>query len=360
MVITFALLLAGTLGALYWVLMRYPDAPHGGAGKSVAIEIERGMRLPEIARLLADNDVIDHPKWFRLYALRRGEAEKIRGGQYTFLDNQRPADVLAALVRGTKAQTVSVTLPEGQNLFEYAAALASANVVADANALIVLATTPAFLSGHGIAAPTAEGYLFPDTYNFRVGASPEDVLTKLIERHQQVWREVSAQHATRAGELRQALGWTDRELLILASIVEKEAVAAEERPRIAQVFINRLTSPTFQPKRLETDPTIRYGCLLMQAAIPGVSGSMSAGCANWRSTDRLRTAQLRDKANPYNTYEIIGLPPGPIANPGRASMAAALSPDGSKYFYFVAKNEREHVFSRTLAEHQAAVDDYQK
>jgi UPF0755 protein len=144
-------------------------------------------------------------------------------------------------------------------------------------------------------------------------------------------------------------------VLVLASIVEKEAVEASERPRIAQVFINRLTSPTLQAQALETDPTIRYGCLVpvvKSQACKRLAGDVPArqpGC------ERLRRAQLDDADNPYNSYQHEGLPPGPICNPGRASMAAAIDPDGSDYFFFVAKDARHHAFSKTMAEHQRAV-----
>jgi UPF0755 protein len=188
------------------------------------------------------------------------------------------------------------------------------------------------------------------------------VLEKLIQRHQEVWQELIAKHPRDYAKIKEKLKWSDRDILTMASIVEKEAVAAKERPRIAQVFINRLTSPTFKPKKLETDPTIRYGCL--------VPAQKSQPCTEWiemctkvgkpPGCERLRTAQLRDQDNPYNTYAHEGLPPGPIANPGRASLEATLSPDGSDYYFFVAtaKGSSEHAFARTIAEHEKNVAKY--
>ena len=125
-----------------------------------------------------------------------------------------------------------------------------------------------------------------------------------------------------------------------------------ERPRIAQVFINRLTSPKFSPKKLETDPTIRYGCT--------VPAQKSAACLKWNKTDRLRRAQLDDADNPYNTYQHEGLPPGPIGNPGRASLEAVFKPDRSKFFFFVSRNDGSHVFSKTYAEHTRWVNKFQR
>jgi UPF0755 protein len=148
----------------------------------------------------------------------------------------------------------------------------------------------------------------------------------------------------------------------MASIVEKEAVDPAERPRIAQVFVNRLSSPTFSPKRLETDPTIRYGCLVPEKKSPPCVAWIELCTRQGKppGCERLRRPQLDDKDNPYNTYAHDGLPPGPIANPGRASIEATLSPDGSDYLFFVAtsKGSRTHAFARTLAEHQRNVAKY--
>jgi len=194
--------------------------------------------------------------------------------------------------------------------------------------------------------------LFPDTYEFRVNEKPAVVLTRLITRHQEVWNELLAKHSHDAAKVKDKLGWGDRELLTMASIVEKEAVDPAERPRIAQVFMNRLSSPSFQPKRLETDPTIRYGCM--------VPVQKSPGCQQWDKRDRLHRAQLDDKANPYNTYQHEGLPPGPICNPGKGSIEAVLAPDGSEFYYFVARDARNHAFAKTLDEHKRNVDRYMK
>jgi UPF0755 protein len=188
------------------------------------------------------------------------------------------------------------------------------------------------------------------------------VIEKMIERHQEVWHDVTSANPKDLAKLKDKLKWSDREVLTLASIVEKEAVDPKERPRIAQVFINRLTKDDFKSHRLETDPTIRYGCLVPE--------KKTAACIAWNEPcakqnlppgcDRLHRAQLDDEDNVYNTYRHAGLPPGPISNPGRSSIAAVISPDGSDYLYFVAKNEREHVFSKTFDEHKRNVDKYMK
>jgi UPF0755 protein len=148
----------------------------------------------------------------------------------------------------------------------------------------------------------------------------------------------------------------------MASIVEKEAVDPAERPRIAQVFVNRLTSPSFRPRKLETDPTIRYGCLVPEEKSPPCTAwiELCTKAGKPPGCERLRRAQLDDKDNVYNTYQHEGLPPGPISNPGRKSIEATISPDGSDYFFFVAtsKGSRTHAFARTAAEHDRNVKKY--
>lgn len=347
-----SLVIAGVvLGLMARSALRYPDQRHAGSGAEVAVEIRTGMAFPAVASELARRGVISRPTWFRLFAMARGETTSVKPGKYVIADNLTPRQVLATLVEGIKDVTVTVTLPEGQHMLEYFAEL-ERHKVAPALELEALARSREFLGAHGITGDVADGYLFPDTYKFRVGEDPKKVLERLISRHQQVWRDVATTHASSLAKLKAKLGWTDRDVLVLASIVEKEAIAPNEQARIAQVFINRLTSPSFPSRRLETDPTIRYGCM--------VPIQKSAACQAWDKAGRLRRAQLDDAANPYNTYQHQGLPPGPISNPGKGALAAAMEPDGSKFFYFVAVAEgsKTHAFSRTYEEHKAAVAKY--
>jgi UPF0755 protein len=146
--------------------------------------------------------------------------------------------------------------------------------------------------------------------------------------------------------LEESLGFGELEVLTLASIVEKEAAHAEERPLVASVFFNRLTDPEFKPaKALQSDPTAGYGCLVASARIPSCSGY----------SGEVRPAMLRDGQNPYNTYRHPGLPPGPIANPGEAAIAAVLAPADTDFLYFVSLGGGRHVFSKSFEEHNAAV-----
>jgi UPF0755 protein len=176
----------------------------------------------------------------------------------------------------------------------------------------------------------------------------------LVRRHRKVFEELRAANTSGMAMLKDKLGFDDAQVVILASIVEKETGQPEERPRIAQVFINRLFKRNYRPRLLQTDPTIVYGCTVA----PLLGGKASAACTQWDG--RIRRIQLDDQDNPYNTYTHEGLPPGPIANPGRAALAAVMRPDKSPYLYFVSKNDGTHRFSSTLAEHEAAVVKYQR
>jgi len=354
-------IVAGLVAFFVHRAMSYPDEPHDGSGREVEVEIAQGMSFPAIASRLADRGVIERPTWFRMFAMWRGETADVKPGKYLIKDNLTPREVLAIIVAGVKEVTVKVTLPEGEHMLDFFKRLDEAKV-APAAELEALARDKDFLAKYAIAGDTADGYLFPDTYRFRAGEKPHLVLQRLITRHQEIWNQVMQQHGRDASRLKEKLGWTDRDVLTMASIVEKEAVDPAERPRIAQVFVNRLTSPSFKPRRLETDPTIRYGCLVPKAKSPPcvawiepcTKAGKPPGC------ERLRRAQLDDKDNVYNTYQHEGLPPGPISNPGRKSIEATLAPDGSDYLFFVAtaKGSRKHAFARTAAEHKRNVDKY--
>jgi UPF0755 protein len=230
-----------------------------------------------------------------------------------------------------------------------------ADVLAEAglgsrDAYVAVMRDPEFLRRMEIPGPSVEGYLFPDTYRFAVASTPEDVLGKMVAHHREVYADLRRRHRDALRQLADRLGFGDHEVVILASIVEKETAAKHERPRIAGVFLNRLRFASFQPKFLATDPTITYGCTVLPEP--------SAACRQY--VDRIRRIHLQDPDNPYNTYTHEGLPPGPISNPGLAALQAVLAPEKSTYLYFVARNDGTHQFSRNRADHEAAVDLYQR
>jgi UPF0755 protein len=328
---------------------RYGDRPGGTAQGPVTIEIPIGASAGEVAERLSQAGLISNPAVFRLYAGQRGVAGRFKAGRYEIGAPASPRQILDALVKGAADELVTIVIPEGKNLVEVAEIFAAAGI-AGKSALILKATDPAFAAELGLPGTTLEGYLFPDTYRMRPHTLPARVLIPLVRRHRQVFGELRAAHAKGVAELKKTLGFDDPRIVVLASIVEKETGRSEERPRIAQVFMNRLHFPTFSPKLLQTDPTIIYGCT--------VATPRSPACLKWDG--RIRRIQLEDRENPYNTYTHEGLPPGPISNPGRAALEAVMAPDHTAYLYFVAKNDGTHYFSKTVAEHNAAVVKYQR
>jgi UPF0755 protein len=350
--VVFAVTTAAGLIALALVVRlawTYGDRPHGTAQGKVEIEIPSGAGAGEVADRLAAAGLIGRPAIFRLYAGQRGVASRFKAGKYEINAPASPRQILDVLVKGAADELVTVVVPEGKNLVEVAEILEAAGVAPRA-AILMKATDPAFAAELGLPGASLEGYLFPDTYRLRPHTPAARALIPMVRRHRQVFGELKAAHAKNVAELKKNLGFDDAKIVTLASIVEKETGRAEERPRIAQVFINRLHSPAFSPKLLQTDPTIIYGCT--------VATPRSAACQKWDG--RIRRIQLDDRDNPYNTYTHEGLPPGPISNPGRQALEAVMAPDHTPYLYFVAKNDGTHYFSKTVAEHNAAVVKFQR
>lgn len=237
-----------------------------------------------------------------------------------------------------------LTIPEGFTRFDVADRL-DARGICGRDEFLAATTDAALLASLELPAGSAEGYLFPDTYDFDPGSAPTEVVRRMVDTFRARTSALFAEHAgALASEQR-----TARDALVLASVVEKEAVVAEEQPVIAGVFWNRLRRSEFTPHRLQADPTVAYGCRVARDAAPS--------CARFDG-HRITRSMTNDALNPYNTYRNDGLPPGPISNPGLGAIRAALAPDAHDYFYFVARGGHRHTFSRTLAEHDAAVDAY--
>ncbi len=291
------------------------------------VEVRRGEPFLALARRLADAGAIADPRVFTMLARWRGDDRRVRSGEYELSGNATGPEVLEALVSGRQRLRM-VTIPEGLTLEQIALLLESAGLGA-AERFRALATDQAFIARLGLPAPHLEGYLFPDTYAFESGATPEEVVTRMTARFREMFTPDLAQSAADRG-------LTVDQAVTLASIIEKEAAVAAERPTISAVFHNRLK----RGMPLQSDPTVLYG-------VEGSNG-------------RIRSADLV-RATPYNTYVIPGLPPGPIANPGRASLEAAVRPaDGVTALYFVARNDRTHEFNDTLAAHNRAVNRWQR
>jgi UPF0755 protein len=243
----------------------------------------------------------------------------------------------------------SVTIPEGWNRFQIASRLANKGVIGDPQAFLSATQDRSILEAHGIGAETAEGYLFPDTYEFYRGSEPEVIVDVFLSNFNEKWKKVSL---NKAGLTTLAkLGDDPKHVaVILASIVEKEAVKKSEKPIIAGVFLNRLISKPFPSRLLQADPTVSYGCV---AGVP-----LPDSCGGF--SGKLARRHLEDDTNPYNTYVHQGLPPGPIANPGMEALEAVLDPAETDYLYFMSRGNGTHKFSKTLKQHSAAVKKYRE
>jgi UPF0755 protein len=348
-VVLTVLFFLAVVGGLTWQALSYPESHPSGSPREAKITVEKGMTLGEISKRLGESGLIDHPSWFRFYANERGLAQKIKAGQYTLSSKMSPRELLDRLVEGVPVEEVAVTIPEGRNMLQVAELLDQAGVCNGDEAVKAMRDA-VFARQLGVPNATLEGYLYPDTYRFRPRSPAHKVLAQMVKHAEEVLGQLSKQHADGVAMLKKQYSFGPREIVLMASLVEKETAQPSERPRIAGVFLNRLKLPTFVPHRLETDPTIVYGCT--------VPVKKSAACKQFQG--RIRKMHLNDQDNPYNTYTHEGLPPGPIANPGRAALEAVLQPDATPYLYFVSKNDGTHYFSKTRAEHEAAVNKYQR
>lgn len=289
------------------------------------VSIERGLSFRMVAGKLEKAGVVRDAESFSFAARILGAYKKVKAGEYEFTTNMTPVEVLDYLVKG-KVRRYLVTVPEGYNIIEIASALEEAGLV-QRQVFIARAFDPALAKSLGLAGPTLEGYLFPDTYAFNKGMSADEMIARMVERFRRVFSEFEY-------DLEKS-GMTMKKVITLASIIEKETGAPAERDLISAVFHNRLKKGI----RLQSDPTVIYG-------IPAFDGNIKKHHLSMKS--------------PYNTYVNFGLPPGPIANPGKDSIIAALRPAKSDYLYFVSRNDGTHQFSRSLAEHNRAVNQFQR
>jgi UPF0755 protein len=313
-----AMLFLGLQG--WWVLT--PAAGVRSGPRVVEIPAHSGFL--DVVRTLDRAGVITSPLGFALLTLVRGHVRSLKAGEYLIPQGANTVAVLARLAGGQVLQH-TVIFREGETIAELAGKLGAEGLV-KVDDVLRLTRDTLFLRTLDIPADSLEGYLFPDTYQFVKGMTPEEMLARMVTRmRERVSADILA--AARSRNL------SFHQLLTLASIIEKEAVEPSEMPLISAVFWNRLRVEM----PLQADPTVQY----------------AVGKERRRLT---REDLLVD--SPFNTYRRVGLPPGPIASPGLAAIRAAVNPAAASYFYFVAIDERRHHFSVTLAQHNAAVAKY--
>ncbi len=317
-------------------------------GAPVPVNWPEGLDTREAAELLADLGLTDYPAAMEIYLFAGDYQTCVAPGPHLLPRHATPRALLAALCRDDSRPSVRVTIPEGFNRFSIAKRLETKGIVlrdafllasADPGLLYALGIEPAEL----VEATSAEGYLFPATYDFAIDSDPRAIVRRLVQESDRRWSRLIVQHAAGWERLQAELAMDRRDVISLAAIVEKEAVASEERSVIASVYLNRLRHKDYP--HLQSDPTAMYGCLAMGDKIPA--------CKNWNG--RASRAINRDRANLFSTYVSRGLPPGPIANPGAESLSAVMAPDETNFYFFVAKGKGRHEFTESYPQHLEAV-----
>lgn len=321
-------LFTGLLLALLYLLaawfLFYVDRPVNPDLPVTAVRILPGTGFLQVVDKLQQAGLVRNPPFFYILILTKGAARNLRAGEYEFSGRMTPLEMVNRLSQGD-IKIRRITIREDLNLKEIAAHLAALHLV-DEKKFLALTTDRTFLRSLGIEGDTAEGYLYPDTYFFDSAISPGQIIRRMVE---QFWKVVTPEMREKV----QQMGMTMNEFVTLASLIGKETGFSEEKPLIAAVFHNRLK----KGMRLQSDPTAVYHMAPFDGEI------------------KRRHLLLM---TPYNTYHIEGLPPGPIANPGRDSLLAAVTPAKVDYLYFVSNCNGSHQFSSTLKEHNQAVVRY--
>ena len=303
--------------------------PASEDNKEQTFIVKRGSGLKAIAGELREKRLIKGKNLFILWAMLTGKTKNIMAGEYGLSQSMAPVKIFNILTSGM-VRTHYLTIPEGLAAEQIAELLGKSDLVnINKKEFLDLVNDKALVTSYNIDGPNLEGYLFPDTYLISRDISAKELINLMVKHFWGVFNALEKDSELSVEKLMPI-----KNIVTLASIVEKETGRAEERPMIASVFTNRLR----KKMRLESDPTVIYG-------LQDFDGNLTK-------------KDLRSP-NPYNTYMNYGLPPGPIANPGKESLIAVINPSKTDYLYFVSKNDGSHYFSSTLAEHNKAVAKYQ-
>jgi peptidoglycan lytic transglycosylase G len=333
-------LLASFAGIGLWLWSRHT----GARGAPITLSLRGDESAAELRSLLEENELLDDPALFDAYLAVTRARKRFAPGPHLLRPGLSPAELVARLTRSKARPRTRLTIPEGFNRFQIAERI-ERQELASAAEFLAATEDAALLRELEVEAPSAEGYLFPATYELYIDSDPAQLLSTFVRETKRRLARLFELKAEGARGLRER-GWGEGEALTLASIVEKEAADHREHGPIASVFFNRLSDAGFRPRRmLQSDATAGYGCL--------VSGASIETCRGYAG--RVTPAMLRDPANPYNTYKHPGLPPGPIGNPSESAILSVLDPPVTPYFFFVAGAGKRHVFSRTFSEHERAI-----
>lgn len=293
-------------------------------GPDKTFTVRNGDTFGKINQRLYNEGLIPDKRLFHYYAKFKNVLTKFRAGNFTIPRGSNMSAVLETLVYGQPNLT-SITIPEGKNMYEIARLLENAGITTEKDFLEAV-QHPSLTALISVKAPSLEGYLYPETYRFAPNTPARTVAKSMVDLFNEKTKEIEFNHPF----------LNKHQVVILASVVEKETGAKFERPMIAGVFTNRLK----KRMRLQSDPTTIYGI-------------WSRYKGNIRKSDLL-------EMTPYNTYTIPALPHGPISNPSLEAIKAVLDPEDHQFLYFVSKNDGTHVFSKTYQDHNKAVQDFQR
>lgn len=319
-------------GVIVWQAMRFVGTAASADPTMVVFNVKSGQTLRDVAAQLENESLITDARKFRAYVRIKALGNKVRTGEYALRRNMSPREILRILSSGRSIEYV-VTVSEGLNRFEISAIVDRLGIGTRAEFLRLTQDREFIKSVLGQDLPTLEGYLFPETYYVTRASGVRGLVRQMVAKFKESFATVPPAVGSEI-----AVALKPHEIVTLASIVEKETGAPEERPLISSVFHNRMR----KGMRLQTDPTVIYGVWVRDGV--------------WN-----RNISRQDLQTPtaYNTYVIPSLPPGPIANPGLAALMAASRPAKSEFLFFVSRNDGTHVFSRDYSQHRTAVGDYQ-
>lgn len=303
--------------------------PVGSDATEVYFDVEPGITLAKISDQLQSKGLIRNSTSFQIYAKFRNLASRIKVGEYALTQAMTPAQILGVLVSG-KSVARSITVAEGLNVFDIAEIIEK-NKIGTKEEFFKLIYDKDFISSLiDDDVVSLEGYLFPETYKITKFDGVKTLVTQMVRNFNETWKQVQPEIKN--------VNWSRKNIVIFASIVEKETGLRADRPLVSSVFHNRLK----KNMKLQTDPTILYGIALKQGKMP----------------NNITKADL-ENSDPYNSYVNYGLPPTAISNPGKESLLATIKPSDSNYLFFVSRNDGTTLFSETLEQHNKAVREFQ-
>lgn len=316
-------------GAFGYLAYEFTNSAPSAESTEVIYEVKPGQSFNVIAKDLENQGLVKNAFAFSMYARLVNQRQNVKRGEYGLRKNMVPREILAVITSG-KSIAKPFTVSEGLNIYEISDLYEAQGFGKKADFMALVKDKAFAQQLLGEPVESLEGYLFPETYMITKFESTRDLIAAMVRRFLLVYSEIGAAQALP--------GWSRHQVVILASIIEKETGAKEDRPLVSSVFHNRLA----KRMRLQTDPTILYGMADVSGVMPN----------NIRKADILKPTR-------YNTYVIGALPPGPISNPGRESLLATLKPASTKYLYFVSRNDGTTVFSEDLSNHNKAVHTFQ-